>query len=78
MKVSEALRVELQSTILASAAYDNRRAILQLEFRSGAVYRYLQVPEGIYQDLLQAASHGAYFNHAIRDRFPYLLVQPAP
>ena len=61
----------VQSSLLAGVAYDNGQAILQLEFRSGSVYRYFQVPCQTYQALLQANSKGAYFNRHIRGIFHY-------
>ncbi|MBZ5672501.1 MAG: KTSC domain-containing protein [Acidobacteriia bacterium] len=61
--------VAVQSSLLASVAHDHDQAVLQLEFRGGAVYHYFHVPHQIYQDLLQADSQGAYFNRHIRSVF---------
>ena len=61
--------VALDSSSLASVAYDVERTILQIEFRNHAVYQYIEVPENIHQDLLQADSKGAYFNKYVRNRF---------
>lgn len=66
----------VQSSLLVSVAYDHERAILQLEFGSGAVYQYFGVPVQSYQELMQAASHGAYFNRHIRSVFHYVLLPP--
>jgi len=76
MTPSEPLPVELSSTLLVRATFDARQSILQLEFRDGAVYRYFQVPEALYQNLLSAASHGASFNYTIRGRFPHRQIRP--
>ena len=70
-------RVNLRSTSLQAAAYHGRLAILELEFRSGAVYRYFGVPVQIYQELLSAESKGGYFNYHIRNRFAYTQVHHA-
>jgi hypothetical protein len=70
-------RLPVASSLLGSVAYDHDRAILQLEFRSGAVYQYFAVPRQSYQELLQADSHGAYFNRRIRSFFRCALVRPA-
>ena len=64
-------RVDLLSTSLNAATYQDHSACLELEFRSGEIYRYRGVPAHIYQDLLQAESKGRYFNQHIRDRFAY-------
>ena len=61
----------MPSSVLASVAYDQDRAVLQVEFRSGAVYHYFQVPHQSYAELWQSDSHGAYFNRHIRNFFPY-------
>jgi KTSC domain len=71
------LPVPVASSLLSSVAYAQDRAILQLEFRGGAVYQYHGVPRQSYQELLEADSHGAYFNRHIRNIFPYALVPPA-
>jgi hypothetical protein len=65
----------VDSSLLASVDYDASRLVLQLEFRSGAIYRYFAVPATIHEDLLAADSKGSYFNSRIRGRFPYTLVR---
>jgi hypothetical protein len=62
------------STTLATVAYHEDRELLQLEFRSRAIYQYFGVPAAVYEALLQAPSKGRYFNRAIRGRFLYRLV----
>lgn len=70
-------RVDLNSTLLHAAIYQDQSAFLELEFRSGAIYRYLGVPAQTYQELLRAESQGRYFNQHIRNRFPYVKTDPA-
>jgi len=70
-------RMELSSTALQTAAYQDQGALLELEFRSGAIYRYFGVPAQTYQELLGAESKGTYFRCHIRDRFPYAQIHPA-
>ena len=61
----------VESTTLSTIAYDDARDLLQLEFCSGAIYRYFDVPAAVHADLLCAASKGIYFNRMIRGRFAY-------
>jgi hypothetical protein len=61
----------VESTTLTTVGYDETRKLLQLEFCSRAVYLYFGVPATVYQALLDAALKGAYFNGAIRGRYPY-------
>lgn len=69
----------VDSTSLATVAYNKTKELLLLEFRSRAIYQYFGVPGFVYQALLQAPSKGRYFNRVIRGRYPYvLLAQPQP
>lgn len=63
-------RRPLDSSVLASAGYDARIAVLELEFRSGEVYRYFAVPPSVHEGLLAAPSAGRFFTQRIRDRYP--------
>ena len=70
MSQTESVRMSVVSSMLASVAY-SIDANLDLEFRSGATYRYFDVPEAVFQGLIAAESKGAYFNRNLRNRFPY-------
>ena len=67
----------VESTTLATVAYDDIRELLRLEFRSRAIYQYFGVPPAVHQALRQAPSQGGYFNSVIRGRFPFALVSNA-
>ena len=62
------------STTLATIAYDDTQHLLQLEFRSRAVYRYFGIPAAVHEALLAAPSKGSYFNRAIRGQYAYVRV----
>jgi hypothetical protein len=68
----------VESTTLATVAYDDARELLQLEFRNRAIYQYFGVPSAVHAALLRAPSAGKYFNRVIRGRFPYALGSHAP
>ena len=72
------LHVLVESTTLASAGHDASSAVLELQFRNGAVYQYFSVPRGVFQSLLRAASKGGFFNQNIRGRYSYKLIQAVP
>jgi hypothetical protein len=63
----------VESATLATVAYDSARQLLQLEFRSRAIYLYFGVPAAVHEALLRAPSKGGYFNWFIRGYFPYCL-----
>jgi KTSC domain len=64
----------VESTTLATIAYDEALELLQLEFRSQAIYQYFGVPVAVYVAFSDAPSKGRYFNQVIRGSFPYTLV----
>jgi hypothetical protein len=59
---------------MRSVGYQPRSGILEIEFDSGAVYQYLEVPARIYEQLLRAESKGRYFNSEIREVYQYVPV----
>lgn len=61
----------LKSSQIESAAYNNDRQELEIRFKSGAAYRYHQVPPQIHADLLTAESAGKFFGSRIRGKFDY-------
>ena len=63
-------RTAVVSSLLASMGYAID-ATLELEFRSGAIYRYVAVPHVVFQGLIAAESKGAYFNRHVKNRFRY-------
>jgi hypothetical protein len=63
--------IAVESSTLATIGYDDAVGILQLEFRSRAIYQYFGVPAAVHHGILNAPSKGSYFNQFIRGRFPY-------
>ena len=63
-------RTRITSTVLASVAYDDSMAVLELEFASGDVYRYFAVPPSVHRGLLAAESAGTFFAERIRPVYP--------
>jgi hypothetical protein len=64
----------VESSTLATVAYDRQRESLQLEFRSHAIYQYFRVPAAVHEALLAAPSKGLYFNRVIRGRYRFARV----
>lgn len=62
-------RLKVSSSNLASIGYDSSSNTLQIEFNSGTIYNYSNVPEIIYDELMSASSHGKYFHANIRTDF---------
>ena len=59
-------RQSVTSSNLASVGYDAANEILEVEFKHGGVYQYFGVPENEYEELMNASSHGQYFDRNIK------------
>lgn len=66
----------MESTTLRSMGYEAESRALEIEFQSGAIYRYLAVPADVYQALCEADSKGRYFNDHVRDRYVFQRCAP--
>lgn len=64
-------RASVSSTNIRSIGYDKLTATLEVEFTSGDIYQYFNVPECLYQQFLQASSHGQFLNDYIRYQYRY-------
>lgn len=70
------IRLPVNSSELASIGFDDASQILEVEFRSGAVYQYSGVQKVIYSELMSAQSHGSYFNEYVKKAgYPYVRVR---
>ena len=59
-------RQSVESSNLASIGYDAENEILEVEYKHGGVYQYFDVPENVYEELMDADSHGQYFDRNIK------------
>ena len=62
-------RTKVVSALIRAVGYDPEQSTLEIEFGSGAVFQYLDVPEHIHAGLLAAASKGVYFSAHIKGRY---------
>lgn len=67
-------RTPVSSSNVASVGYDQPTSTLVVEFKNGNVYQYFDVPEQVYEGLLQANSVGAYLNQAVKLSYRYARV----
>ncbi|MGQ4647328.1 lysine--tRNA ligase [Lyngbya aestuarii] len=59
------------SNVVKSCDYDKETQTLRVEFNTGSVYKYHNVPEKVYQSLRSAPSLGQYFNGQIREKYGF-------
>ena len=63
-------RTAVTSRMISSVGYEPANEILEIEFNKGGVYQYSGVPQGEFDALMAAPSHGQYFLANIKDKYP--------
>jgi hypothetical protein len=71
LQESVSKRIVVESNYLRSVGYDASSQILEIEFQKGDIYQYIDVPLDVYTDLMNAPSHGRYFNTNIKEVYSY-------
>jgi len=59
------------SSTIRAIGYDKDRRVLEIEFLTGSVYQYFDVPEAVFTEILRASSAGQYLNANIRGQYRY-------
>lgn len=54
-----------------SIGFAREAHVLEIEFRSGAIYRYVGVPQTVFEALKKAESKGRYFAQSIRGKYQF-------
>jgi len=64
-------RILVSSSNIRSIGYDPQSSILEVEFTSGDIYQYFDVPEHLYHELMSAPSMGQFLNDYIKYSYRY-------
>lgn len=59
----------VSSSNISSIGYEN--GTLYVLFHHGGLYKYLNVPEYVYRELMSAPSHGKYLAAHVKGVYPY-------
>lgn len=62
-------REPVSSSNLLSVGYDPASETLEVEFQKTGVYQYLNVPQFMWERLMQADSLGRFFNLEIKNAY---------
>jgi hypothetical protein len=74
--ISHIKRTPVESKGLAAVGYSKRLRALEIEFRNGAIYRYLEVAPSVYEALMNAPSKARFYDENIRRKYRSLHVRP--
>lgn len=62
-------RDSVNSSMIASIGYETSSSTLEIEFNSGTVWQYFDVPENVYYDMTNSGSLGNFFNTNIKGQY---------
>ena len=65
-------RNPVESSSIVSEGYDAPTNSLDIEYVSGGVYRYFDVPPSIYAQFLAAGSKGGFVNTVIKKHYRFI------
>jgi len=68
-------RQPIHSSAIISIGYDRKTRTLEIEFISGKIYEYYDVPWTVHRDLMLASSQGRYLEQHIRDEYQFARVK---
>lgn len=64
-------RQPVSSSNIASIGYDVDSQTLEIEFLNGGVYQYFDVPQHIFDGIMNAESHGQFLAQNIKGIYRY-------
>lgn len=66
----------VESSNIKSVGHDGQ--VLEVEFKSGDVYEYANVPSEVYESFVGAESIGKFFFKEVKGKFDYTKTVTAP
>lgn len=67
-------RTPVESSNISSIGYHENSQTLEIEFHSGAVYQYFDVPSAVYEQMMAADSKGQFLAQHIKGNYRYVKV----
>ena len=64
-------RTLVKSSHMKSMGYSKDDQILEVEFKNGDVYQYLDVPLTVFAELTRSTSKGKFMHRHIRGKYQY-------
>ena len=64
-------RTEVVSSNVKSVGYDDEESVLEVEFMSGGVYQYSDVPRDVFEGFFMASSVGRYLHQNVKGVYEF-------
>ena len=62
-------RISVSSSTVRAVGYDEPSQILEVEFKSGGTYQYMNVPKSVYERFMAASSKGKFLAQFIKEKY---------
>jgi hypothetical protein len=62
--------IPVESSMISAVGYDAKEKELEVVFNTGAVWRYHNVPQNVYEELMDSSSKGSYLRDLIMGQYP--------
>lgn len=66
----------MPSAVIKSCRYDTGNEILEIQYHSGKIYHYLNVPEKVFKEMRATLVKGIWFNRHIKGKYTFKEVTP--
>ena len=63
--------IYVDSSNIEAIGYDSDAQELHVQFLSGTTYVYYNVPENVYEEIMDAPSKGSYLNRVVKGVYEY-------
>jgi len=71
LSVDQDIVITMPSSVVFAMNYNASTSTLTIEYVSGSVYEYKNVPEYVYEEMKKAKSKGKFLNQKIKDKYLY-------
>ena len=61
----------VDSSMIRSIAFEEDRRVLGIEFHSGGIYYFSDVPKSVHQGIMLASSKGSYFLNTVKGQYTF-------
>jgi hypothetical protein len=62
-------REYVESSMITSFGFESIISTLEVEFKSGGIWQYFDVPESVYYEMKYASSCGKFFHANIKGKY---------
>jgi KTSC domain len=68
-------RTAIAANGIAQVGYEDGAEILEIEFTSGKVFQFFNVPSNMFHQLMDSQFKEFYYQNNIHERFPYKRIE---